>query len=79
LEIKVNLSKEVKRFVGWAISNLIKTRKLLDRSKGPPKKVDEEELNERLELLKSMQVFSMKSWTMKNTSKILLPISPSVE
>jgi hypothetical protein len=44
--------------VGWAISNLIKkTRKQLDRSRGPPKKVDEEELIGRLELLKSMKCF----------------------
>jgi hypothetical protein len=55
LEVKVDLSKEVNRFVGWAISNLIKkTRK---QFKGPPKKVDEEELIGRLGLLKSMRVF----------------------
>jgi hypothetical protein len=58
LGVKVDLSKEVNRFVGWAISNLIKkTRKQFNRSKGPPKKVDEEELIGRLELLKSMRVF----------------------
>jgi hypothetical protein len=39
MEVKVDLSKEVNRFVGWAISNLIKkTRKQFNRSKGPPKK-----------------------------------------
>jgi hypothetical protein len=58
LGVKVDLSKEVNRFVGWAISNLIKkTRKQFERSKGPPKRVDEEELFGRLELLKSMRVF----------------------
>ncbi len=58
LEVKVDLSKEVNRFVGWSVSSLIKkTRKHFNRSKGPPKKVDEEELIGRLELLKSMRVF----------------------
>jgi hypothetical protein len=58
LEVKVDLSKEVNRFVGWAISSLIKkTRKRFNRSKGPPKKVDKEEVVGRLELLKSMRVF----------------------
>jgi hypothetical protein len=58
LEAKVDLSKEVNRFVGWSVSSLIKkTRKQFNSSKGPPKKVDEEELIGRLELLKSMRVF----------------------
>jgi hypothetical protein len=58
LKVNVDLSKEVNRFVGWAISSLIKkTRKQFNRPKGPPKKVDEEELVGRLELLKSMRVF----------------------
>jgi hypothetical protein len=53
LEVKVDLSKEVNRFVGWSISSLIKkTRKQFNRLKCPPKKVDEEKLIERLELLK---------------------------
>jgi hypothetical protein len=53
--------KEVNRFVGWAISNLIKkTRKRFNRSKGPPKKVDEEELIGRLGLLKSMRLFEQE-------------------
>jgi hypothetical protein len=58
LGVKIDLSKEVNRFVGWAISNLIKkTRKQFERSKGPPKGVDKEELFGRLELLKSIRVF----------------------
>jgi hypothetical protein len=51
LDVKVDLSKEANRFVGWAVSNLIKkTRKQFNRSKGPPQKVDQEELIGRLEL-----------------------------
>jgi hypothetical protein len=51
--------KEVNWLVGWALSYLMKkTRKQLYRSRGPPKKVDEEELLlGRLELLKSIKVF----------------------
>ncbi len=57
-EVEVNLSKEVNRFVGRAISNLIKkTRKQFNISKGPLINVDEEELFGRFELLKSMRVF----------------------
>jgi hypothetical protein len=58
LEIKVDVSKEVNQIVGRAISIMIKkTSNQLNRSRGPPKKVDEEELTGGLELLKSMRVF----------------------
>jgi hypothetical protein len=58
MEVKVDLSKEVNRFVGWSVSSLIrKTRKQLNRPKCPPKKVNEEELVEKLKLLKSRRVF----------------------
>ena len=59
LEIdEADLSKEVNRFVGFAISSLIKkTRKMFTRTKEPLKMVDDEELVGRLHLLKSMRVF----------------------
>jgi hypothetical protein len=54
---KVDLSKEVNRFFGWAIQSLTQgTRERFNMSKNP-KKVNEEELVGRLELLKSMRVF----------------------
>jgi hypothetical protein len=58
MAVRIDLSNEVNRVMGWSVSSLIrKTRKQLNRPKYSPKEVNEEELVEKLKLLKSMTVF----------------------